>query len=173
MASPACPAPITTTSVRRDTVEVPGSGEPDGHGRRVRERVVDGRTLLGLRHHCCEFVAGGVGVDLESNPNVSETVPDVWVGTDDNAPTGLTGSRGALPVWSSVIAELSGEPLRLSVPEGMVAASVDYATGRQIAARCDNAVTLGLPEDAQLDTQRGCGGRRVAARALDWLRDRL
>ncbi|MEM6808476.1 MAG: penicillin-binding protein 1B [Pseudomonadota bacterium] len=97
----------------------------------------------------------------------------VWVGTDDNAPTGLTGSRGALPVWSAVIAELSGEPLRLSVPEGMVAASVDYATGRQVAARCDNAVTLGVPEDVRLDTQRGCGGRGVAARALDWLRDRL
>ena len=30
----------------------------------------------------------------------------VWVGYDDNAPTGFTGSAGALPVWAHVMADL-------------------------------------------------------------------
>ena len=40
----------------------------------------------------------------------------VWVGYDDNRPTGLTGSSGALRVWSSVMQELGIVGLNSALP---------------------------------------------------------
>ena len=97
----------------------------------------------------------------------------VWVGNDDNASTGLTGSSGALPVWAAIVGELSTEGLRLVAPDGVDTVSVDYASGRVVSARCDEAVTLGVPADARLERGRGCGRGGIAGRALDWIRDRL
>jgi len=35
----------------------------------------------------------------------------VWVGRDDNLPTGVTGSQGALKVWRKVMRQLHHEPV--------------------------------------------------------------
>ena len=40
----------------------------------------------------------------------------VWVGRDDNAPTGLTGATGALPVWATIMGGAGLRPLSLSFP---------------------------------------------------------
>src|SRR2546430_128120 len=40
----------------------------------------------------------------------------VWVGYDDDEPTGFTGSAGALPVWARVMAGVGTHPLGAPVP---------------------------------------------------------
>lgn len=48
----------------------------------------------------------------------------VWVGNDDNQPTGLYGSTGAMRVWSALFKGLPSAPLRVS-EDGLEAAWVD------------------------------------------------
>lgn len=47
----------------------------------------------------------------------------VWVGRDDNKPMGLTGATGALPVWLSVMKQISTQPVNLIAPENIVMAN--------------------------------------------------
>ncbi len=48
-----------------------------------------------------------------------EQVGVVWLGTDDNRPTGLTGASGALVVWGEIMRALRPQPLELVEPEGI------------------------------------------------------
>lgn len=43
----------------------------------------------------------------------------VWIGKDDNTPTGLTGASGALRVWTDVMAGTAQQPLTMPMPEGL------------------------------------------------------
>jgi penicillin-binding protein 1B len=43
----------------------------------------------------------------------------VWIGMDDNKPTELTGSSGALMVWGKLMAGLNAQPLVLGEPPGI------------------------------------------------------
>ncbi len=44
----------------------------------------------------------------------------VWIGRDDNEPTGLTGASGALLVWSDLYKQLSQSSVDLNLPSGVV-----------------------------------------------------
>jgi len=43
----------------------------------------------------------------------------VWVGRDDNRPTGLTGATGALQVWIDIMTGIRPQPLTLTPPAGV------------------------------------------------------
>jgi penicillin-binding protein 1B len=63
----------------------------------------------------------------------------VWVGHDDNSSTGLTGTTGALPVWSKLmgsLATLSFEPV---LPEDLEERWIDYYTGEETSPYCSGA----------------------------------
>lgn len=49
----------------------------------------------------------------------SDLLGVVWTGRDDNAPTRLTGSSGALRVWLDIMARLRPAPLRQPMPAGL------------------------------------------------------
>jgi penicillin-binding protein 1B len=49
----------------------------------------------------------------------------VWIGKDDNSPTGLSGSSGALRAWASVMSELDLQSLDYQRPKGIVEVEVD------------------------------------------------
>ena len=57
----------------------------------------------------------------------ADHVAVAWVGRDDNAPIGLTGSQGALPVWADLMAGLGTRSLRLTAPAGIEYHWVDGA----------------------------------------------
>ncbi len=61
----------------------------------------------------------------------------VWLGKDDNTPTGLTGASGALRVWAKVMEGLDLHSLDLQPPEGVTAVSIDLDNGG-LAAHCTN-----------------------------------
>ncbi len=60
----------------------------------------------------------------------------VWVGYDDNRPTGLTGSNGALVVWSSMMRQLNLQPLELGTSHSIEFVDVDPNTGLRTGVGC-------------------------------------
>lgn len=60
----------------------------------------------------------------------------VWVGKDDNSPTGLTGSSGALRVWAKVMSALDIHGLDTPVPRGVVALDYDLDADGPAVAGC-------------------------------------
>ncbi len=98
-----------------------------------------------------------------------EHVLVVWVGRDDNAPTGLTGASGALPIWAHILAAIGTRPLAPPVAPELAARWVDYATGAEVPERCEGAVRLMLPRDARLVRGARCGP--AFGGTLEWLRD--
>lgn len=53
----------------------------------------------------------------------------VWIGRDDNKPIGLTGATGALPVWVSLMRQISSQPVNLIPPDNIQMAWVDPGNG--------------------------------------------
>lgn len=52
-----------------------------------------------------------------------------WVGYDDNAPTGFTGSQGALPLWAGVMSAMGQVSWSAPVPPMLEETWIDYNTG--------------------------------------------
>jgi penicillin-binding protein 1B len=86
----------------------------------------------------------------------------VWVGYDDNHPTGFTGAAAALAVWSRVLAGLGTTSWSAATPESLTDVSIDYLTGLQLEAGCkdknSNAIRIAVPVSTQLAKQPGCVG---------------
>lgn len=66
----------------------------------------------------------------------------VWVGRDDNQPTGLTGAIGAMTVWGEMMASLDPEPLILPEPDNIEQVWIDSVSGLRSAEGCRDAVKL-------------------------------
>ena len=66
----------------------------------------------------------------------------VWLGLDDNKITGLTGSSGALPVWTNVMKQLRQQPVNLRQPDEVQWQWIDSATGNLSAQGCEGAMYI-------------------------------
>ena len=64
----------------------------------------------------------------------------VWVGNDDNEPIGLTGSNGALRVWTDMMKRTGIQSLSLAPPDNIEFAWVEQSSGRLAADYCTGAV---------------------------------
>ena len=92
-------------------------------------------------------VAGKTGTSNDSRDSwfagyTGDRLAVVWVGNDENQPTGLYGATGAMRVWSGLFAKLPVEPLR--VP----GAGIEWAW---------------LDASSYATTEEGCPGARRAA----------
>jgi penicillin-binding protein 1B len=103
----------------------------------------------------------------------------VWVGYDDDAPTGLTGSAGALPVWAHVMAGLDTNSWSAPMPESLAEVEIEYPTGLKVLPGCsDDRVAVAVPAavQMQLPAKPGCfpaGQGPVGTlidRAQQWIR---
>ena len=95
----------------------------------------------------------------------------VWLGYDDNRPTGLTGATGALQIWAAIMNELDSASYSPLPPAGLENLWVDYATGLMARPACADVVELALPADARLGSKPGCGPglHMLGRRTRDWL----
>lgn len=66
----------------------------------------------------------------------------VWLGKDDNKAIGLTGSSGALPVFSRFFREQGVNPILRAMPAAISVQSFSPLTGYPVAENCANAVLL-------------------------------
>lgn len=65
-----------------------------------------------------------------------------WVGRDDNSSTLLTGSSGALRLWTDLMKQLPLNDISLTPPPGVEMAWVDEETGGLTEQSCQGAVEL-------------------------------
>lgn len=99
----------------------------------------------------------------------------VWVGNDDNKPTGLFGASGALPIWTDTMKQLSPSSMTLVQPENVEWHWADGATGLLSAEKCPGAVFVPfrgdtLPQELVPCAQGGIPGvlDGVFRRVIDW-----
>jgi penicillin-binding protein 1B len=101
----------------------------------------------------------------------------VWVGYDDNEPTGFTGSAGALPVWARIMAGLGTNSWNAPMPESLAEIQIEYPTGLRVVPGCaPDIVAVAVPADAVVPARPGCALPGSAAstglleRAQQWVR---
>ena len=84
-----------------------------------------------------------------------DRVAVVWVGRDDNKPTGLTGASGAMTVWGEMMKAVQPEPLDPVMPDEVEMANIDPASG----VRYDDGCAAGM----QLPFIKGSAPAEMAA----------
>ena len=77
------------------------------------------------------------------------------MGRDDNQPTGLTGSSGAMRVWSDFMRFSEIKPLAFENPPGITYRHMNIAAGKQVPQSCPGADHLPF-HDATNPTSRSC-----------------
>jgi penicillin-binding protein 1B len=88
----------------------------------------------------------------------------VWVGRDDNKPTGLYGSTGALKVWIDLFRRLPAQALSQPA-DGIEFAWIDPENGRRSDAVCSGARELPFIAGYAPQDREGCAIDRIR----EWL----
>jgi penicillin-binding protein 1B len=99
----------------------------------------------------------------------------VWVGRDDNRPSGLTGSTGALPVWAHIMSGLWGESIAMNPPQGVEWSWIDRQNGLRADSTCQGSLKMPFIEGTVPRGVSGCTTSVEGAvkRSWDWLKDLL
>jgi penicillin-binding protein 1B len=63
----------------------------------------------------------------------------VWMGHDDNGPTGLTGTTGALAIWARVMSSIETTSFDPLMPETLDFRWMDYYSGLETSPSCNGA----------------------------------
>jgi len=71
-----------------------------------------------------------------------DIVAVVWTGYDDNRPTTLTGSSGAMKIWQNLVKEVAYKPYNLPEMAGLERHWIDGKNGLLSEKGCENAVEL-------------------------------
>ncbi len=79
-----------------------------------------------------------------------------WLGTDNNKPTGLTGSSGALKIWMDIMHSLQTRPLVFNSNDSVEYIAINPDTYKQIDRSCENAVFLMIQKEFIPAEQSGC-----------------
>ncbi|HET9817769.1 MAG TPA: penicillin-binding protein 1B, partial [Rhodanobacteraceae bacterium] len=127
----------------------PGKGEYQQAERLVRwmmQQVTEygtaaaiGNTKLGNLH-----AAGKTGTSDHQRDSwfsgfTGDRLAVAWMGRDDNHPTHLWGSTGALRVWMKLFEKMPSTPLTTSFGDGIQYAWIDPDTGQGTLPECDGA----------------------------------
>ncbi len=98
----------------------------------------------------------------------------VWIGHDDNSPTGLTGSTGSLAVWSRVMNELGTTSWSAPLPEKLEEEWIEFQTGLAARPGCgEEVIRMPLPMQVELPPAEGCEVgvfESMGERAREWWR---
>jgi penicillin-binding protein 1B len=81
----------------------------------------------------------------------------VWVGYDDDRPSGLTGSSGALPIWAQIMANLRTTSWNRPMPPSLHDVPVDYSTGLTANPSCStDLLSVPVPVEFTPAPKAGC-----------------
>ncbi|MEZ5531367.1 MAG: penicillin-binding protein 1B [Steroidobacteraceae bacterium] len=92
----------------------------------------------------------------------------VWIGYDDNRPTGVTGSSGSLIVWQKIMSALDTTSWQPPMPESLEDMAIDYASGLRVTTGCSqDEVVVAVPRGTPTPYMAGCA---PPSGIVDWLR---
>jgi penicillin-binding protein 1B len=81
----------------------------------------------------------------------------VWMGHDNNAPTGLTGTTGALQAWTRLMASVDTSSFEPLLPEDVEDRWIDYYTGLETSPNCTrSAVSLPFAVGQVIPASQSC-----------------
>ena len=165
-------------------------GEPlSRYGLRVRQSVEPGPVFL-VNHAMVQTTRDGTGRSLyRRHPTLGDvagktgTTNDlrdswfagynndlltvVWLGRDDNQPTGLSGATGALVVFGELLAAAGGAGWQAPVPETVSTVWFNRHDGLPLAGPCGDARPLpALLQGADLADMRHCGDQSQSRQNL-------
>jgi len=86
-----------------------------------------------------------------------------WLGNDENKPTKLTGSSGALVLFSDVMKAIGINDKALNAPVGVEQVPFDHQTGLPLAQACDDQILYPAVNDG-LAFQYKCSAQVVKAK---------
>jgi penicillin-binding protein 1B len=150
---------------------------------RMMEQVMEKGTGRGARAVLPAnlVVAGKSGTSSDYHDNwfagfSGSHLAVVWVGYDDNLPTGFTGSSGALPVWARLMAGLGTTSWDAPMPESLAETWIDFDTGLRVDKECSDkdSVPIAVPVGTELPMKPDCGPNKmqsIVERAGEWIRD--
>ena len=70
----------------------------------------------------------------------------VWIGRDDNNPTGLTGATGALQIWNELMRQISHQPVHLIAPDSIEMKWIDHHSGLLTTENCPSGQLMPFTE---------------------------
>ena len=82
----------------------------------------------------------------------------VWTGYDDNRPTTLTGSSGAMKIWKNLFKEVAYKSYLVPEVPGLERHWIDVKDGLLTEKACENAVELLFIEGTQPQQSSDCAG---------------
>jgi penicillin-binding protein 1B len=97
-----------------------------------------------------------------------------WIGHDDNAPTGFTGSQAALPLWANAMGAIAQSSWQAPMPNSLEEATIDYLTGYVPDPACaglEEAISIAVPRNTILVHAQDCRPSEfdsLADRLRDW-----
>jgi len=94
----------------------------------------------------------------------------VWVGRDDNEPTGLTGATGAMSVWGETLAQIDPAPLVPPHPDNVESAWIDPDTGLLADSSCAGAVRIPFIRGSAPTTVAPCISRSPIKKFKSWFK---
>ena len=116
----------------------------------VMRGVLDRGTASGARSMGFRLIAAGKTGTTNDKRDAwfigftPQTLALTWIGFDDNSPIGLSGSEGAVPIWTRyMLAETAGQPnVDFPVPQGISFADVDETSGGLGTPMCPPNVVI-------------------------------
>jgi penicillin-binding protein 1B len=108
------------------------------------------------------IIAGKTGTSSDTRDSwfagfTGSHVAVVWVGYDDNRPTGLTGAAGALPVWADTMASLKPASFEPVPPDTVEDRWIDFGDGLETTPACSaDAVSVAVAKDTVLPRKANC-----------------
>ncbi len=91
-----------------------------------------------------------------------DKVTVAWVGRDDNKPTKLSGSTGALRIWGDIMASIENQPLSDLVPDGIQEVFLDPANGLLAGEGCGRALAVPVDLHGMPTSTSNCGAAAAA-----------
>ncbi len=104
----------------------------------------------------------------------AEKLGVVWMGADGNQPIGLTGSTGAMQVWSGVMQNAHIHTLNALPPDGIEQHWVDKESGLLADEHCKGVIPLPFDKDYLPQLSVDCEINSFSGalnKAIDWIKN--